>query len=106
MPPTTKMHRIDTNMECTDGQSITTVRGDRYQCRWTPRSCRFTDTRPGPAVRAPAGDPADHAIGRSRGGLTTKIRLAEHAPATDARRLPLAFVLAVGRPATHPLSRT
>ncbi|MFG2440779.1 IS5 family transposase [Streptomyces sp. NPDC048508] len=37
---------------------------------------------------APAGEPADHAIGRSRGGLTTKIHLA-----SDAHCRPLVFVL-------------
>lgn len=42
--------------------------------------------------RAPAGEPADHAIGRSRGGLTTKIHLA-----ADGRCRPLAFVLTGGQ---------
>ncbi|MFF4321424.1 IS5 family transposase [Streptomyces sp. NPDC001568] len=37
---------------------------------------------------APAGEPPDHALGRSRGGLTTKIHLA-----ADGRCRPLAFVL-------------
>ncbi|MFB7085448.1 IS5 family transposase [Streptomyces sp. NPDC056296] len=41
-----------------------------------------------PRKGAPAGEPADHAIGRSHGGLTTKIHLA-----SDARCRPLAFVL-------------
>jgi transposase len=47
--------------------------------------------------RAPAGKPADHAIGRSRGGLPTKIHLA-----TDARCRPLAFVLTAGQAGDAP----
>ncbi|MFE9836796.1 IS5 family transposase [Streptomyces sp. NPDC005551] len=39
----------------------------------------------GPQKGAPAGEPDDHAIGRSRGGLTTKIHLA-----ADGRCRPLA----------------
>nr|WP_237773161.1 IS5 family transposase [Streptomyces luteocolor] len=54
---------------------------------------------------APAGEPGDHAIGRSRGGLTTKIHLA-----ADGRCRPLAFFLTAGQtgdaPAfTHVMSR-
>nr|WP_310437227.1 IS5 family transposase [Streptomyces sp. 3330] len=46
---------------------------------------------------APAGEPDDHAIGRSRGGLTTKIHLA-----ADARCRPLAFVLTAGQAGDAP----
>ncbi|WP_411977398.1 IS5 family transposase [Streptomyces decoyicus] len=46
---------------------------------------------------APAGEPADHAIGRSRGGLSTKIHLA-----ADARCRPLAFVLTAGQAGDAP----
>lgn len=46
---------------------------------------------------APAGEPADHAIGRSRGGLTTKIHLA-----SDAHCRPLAFVLTAGQAGDAP----
>ncbi|MFD5518802.1 IS5 family transposase [Streptomyces sp. NPDC127066] len=46
---------------------------------------------------APAGEPDDHAIGRSRGGLTTKIHLA-----ADAHRRPLAFVLTSGQAGDAP----
>lgn len=46
----------------------------------------------GARKRAPAGEPGDHAIGRSRGGPTTKIHLA-----ADARCRPLAFVLTAGQ---------
>ncbi|WUF51282.1 IS5 family transposase [Streptomyces sp. NBC_00483] len=46
---------------------------------------------------APAGEPADHAIGRSRGGLTTKIHLA-----CDGRCRPLAFVLTAGQAGDAP----
>ncbi|MBD0419321.1 transposase [Streptomyces sp. TRM S81-3] len=45
----------------------------------------------------PAGEPADHAIGRSRGGLTTEIHLA-----ADARCRPLAFVLTAGQAGDTP----
>ncbi|MFE7444522.1 IS5 family transposase [Streptomyces chartreusis] len=46
----------------------------------------------------PAGEPADHAIGRSRGGPTTKIHLA-----ADARCRPLAFVLTPGQAGDAPV---
>ncbi|MBM4795032.1 IS5 family transposase [Streptomyces sioyaensis] len=46
---------------------------------------------------APAGEPADHAIGRSRGGLSTKIHLA-----ADARCRRLAFVLTAGQAGDAP----
>ncbi|MEU9593386.1 transposase [Streptomyces sp. NPDC048193] len=65
--------------------------------RWTPPSCALTSTRPGPAKGAPAGEPDDHATGRSRGGLTTKIHLA-----ADGRCRPLAFVLTAGQAADAP----
>ncbi|MFD5514628.1 IS5 family transposase [Streptomyces sp. NPDC127066] len=45
---------------------------------------------------APAGEPGDHAIGRSRGGLTTKIHLA------DDRCRPLAFHLTAGQAGDAP----
>ncbi|WP_413252929.1 IS5 family transposase [Streptomyces brevispora] len=45
----------------------------------------------------PAGEPHDHAIGRSRGGLTTKIHLA-----SDAHCRPLAFVLTAGQAGDAP----
>ncbi|MFG2233553.1 IS5 family transposase [Streptomyces sp. NPDC048723] len=48
---------------------------------------------------APAGEPADHALGRSRGGLTTKIHLA-----ADGRCRPLAFVLTPGQAGDAPAS--
>ncbi|WP_245685130.1 IS5 family transposase [Streptomyces exfoliatus] len=46
---------------------------------------------------APAGEPDDNAIGRSRGGLTTKIHLA-----SDARCRPLAFYLTAGQAGDAP----
>ncbi|MFI8529917.1 IS5 family transposase [Streptomyces aquilus] len=45
----------------------------------------------------PAGEPDDHAIGRSRGGLTTKIHLV-----ADGRCRPLAFVLTAGQAGDAP----
>ncbi|MGW4840209.1 IS5 family transposase [Streptomyces globisporus] len=46
---------------------------------------------------APAGEPDDHALGRSRGGLTTKVHLA-----ADSRCRPLAFVLTPGQAGDAP----
>ncbi|MFD8795276.1 IS5 family transposase [Streptomyces vinaceus] len=46
---------------------------------------------------APAGEPSDHALGRSRGGLTTKIHLA-----ADSSCRPLAFVLTPGQAGDAP----
>lgn len=45
-----------------------------------------------------AGEPDDNAIGRSRGGLTTKIHLA-----SDAHCRPLAFVLTAGQAGDAPV---
>ncbi|MFE2283735.1 transposase [Streptomyces sp. NPDC059443] len=52
---------------------------------------------PGPAKRGPVGEPHDHAIGRSRRGLTTKIHLA-----SDAHCRPLAFLLTAGQAGDAP----
>ncbi|MFF6787516.1 IS5 family transposase [Streptomyces filamentosus] len=46
---------------------------------------------------APAGEPDDHALGRSRGGLTTKVHLA-----ADSRCRLLAFVLTPGQAGDTP----
>ncbi|MGW8353333.1 IS5 family transposase [Streptomyces wedmorensis] len=46
---------------------------------------------------APAGEPDDHALGRSRGGLSTKIHLA-----ADSRCRSLAFVLTPGQAEDAP----
>ncbi|WP_437007631.1 transposase [Streptomyces sp. enrichment culture] len=51
----------------------------------------------GPQKGAPIGEPADHAVDRSHGGLTTKIHLA-----ADARCRPLAFVLTAGQAGDAP----
>lgn len=69
--------------------------------RWIPRWCSFIGTRP---VLAPGwftqgdngsgcghSEPVDHAIGRSRGGPTTKIHLA-----CDGHGRPLTLVLTAG----------
>ncbi|KJK58610.1 hypothetical protein UK12_09065 [Saccharothrix sp. ST-888] len=47
------------------------------------------------------GEPSDHAIGRSRGGLSTKIHLA-----SDARARPLAIVLTAGQAGDAPVFGT
>ena len=44
-------------------------------------------------------EPADHAIGRSRGGLSTKI----HA-LVDGKGRPLVLLVALARAETHPCS--
>ncbi|WUT93804.1 IS5 family transposase [Streptomyces sp. NBC_00667] len=46
---------------------------------------------------APAGEPHDHALGRSRGGLTTKIHLA-----ADGHCRPLAFAVTPGQAGDAP----
>jgi transposase len=48
-------------------------------------------------VEPPVGEPADHALGRSRGGLSTKVHLA-----SDQRRKTLATVLTPGQAADSP----
>ncbi|MCX5381577.1 IS5 family transposase [Streptomyces sp. NBC_00091] len=62
------------------------------------------DDRPGSSARcrvpskgALVGEPDDHALGRSRGGLTTKVHLA-----ADSRCRPLAFVLTPGQAGDAP----
>jgi putative transposase len=69
--------------------------------------CGPTSTRPAPAPVVPQGaesnhkdlpaEPADHALGRSRGGLTTKI----HALA-DPRCSPTALLLTAGQAGDNP----
>ncbi|MFI8199437.1 IS5 family transposase [Streptomyces sp. NPDC085942] len=51
----------------------------------------------GASKGAPADEPDHHALGRSRGGLTTKIHLA-----ADSRCRPLAFVLTPGQAGDAP----
>ncbi|WP_420169788.1 IS5 family transposase [Streptomyces violaceoruber] len=53
--------------------------------------------RRGPSKGALAGEPDHHALGRSRGGLSTKIHLA-----ADGRCRPLAFVLTPGQAGDAP----
>jgi transposase len=48
-------------------------------------------------IEPPVGEPADHALGRSRGGLSTKVHLA-----SDQRRKTLATVLTAGQSADSP----
>ncbi|WP_106970375.1 transposase [Kitasatospora phosalacinea] len=65
--------------------------------RSTPRSFARIGTPPGPSKGAPAGEPHDPALGRSRGGLTTEI----HLP-SDGHCRPLAFVLTPGQAGDAP----
>jgi transposase len=48
-------------------------------------------------IEPPVGEPADHALGRSRGGLSTKVHLA-----SEQRRKTLATVLTPGQSADSP----
>src|SRR3954469_7958767 len=54
---------------------------------------------PPPGKRPPprTGEPANHALGRSRGGFSTKVHLA-----VETRRKPLAAVLTPGQAADSP----
>jgi transposase len=52
---------------------------------------------PADQAEPPVGEPADHALGRSRGGLSTKVHLA-----CEARRKTLATVLTGGQAADSP----
>jgi len=74
-------------------------------CRRTRRSCGRISIRRGHPVPGTQGawsndkipEPADHAIGRSRGGLTTKV----HALA-DAGIRPVALLLSAGQAGDNP----
>ncbi|MFG3270003.1 IS5 family transposase [Streptomyces luteogriseus] len=57
----------------------------------------------GARKRGPAhsGEPADHALGRSRGGLSTKVHLA-----ADGRARPLAFTVTAGQAGDAPAFET
>ncbi|WTC77561.1 IS5 family transposase [Streptomyces sp. NBC_01637] len=65
--------------------------------RRSQRTALPTVRRRGPSKGAPAGEPDDHALGRSRGGLTTKIHLA-----ADGRCRPLALVVTPGQAGDTP----
>lgn len=52
---------------------------------------------PGRQIEPPGDEPADHALGRSRGGLTTKIHLA-----SEQDRKPLSVVITAGQRADSP----
>ncbi|MEV4734546.1 transposase, partial [Saccharopolyspora sp. NPDC049426] len=68
-----------------------------------PRSTGPTSTppelapRPDEQVEPPGDEPADHALGRSRGGLTTKIHLA-----CEQGRKPLSLLITAGQRADSP----
>ena len=83
-------------------------RTSRRCCRWIRRTCgRINIARAHDPTRSPQGalsnykkaadEPDDHAIGRSRGGLTTKI----HA-LTDPREAPVAVRLTAGQAGDNP----
>ncbi|KAM95847.1 transposase, partial [Mycobacterium tuberculosis MD19051] len=90
------------------GWTLRWPRISRSCCRWIPRTCGHTSIRRAPArTRSPQGalsdykksadEPDDHAIGRSRGGLTTKI----HA-LTDQREAPVRIRLTAGQAGDNP----
>jgi transposase len=72
---------------------------------WTRRWRARTSTRPGPGkgdlqAQPPGGmraEPADHALGRSRGGLTTKLHLG-----CEQGQKPLSIVLTAGQRGDSP----
>lgn len=74
-------------------------------CRWTLRSPGCTSTLPGcvkgDLQKEPPGgirtEPADHALGRSRGGLTTKLHLG-----CEQAQKPLSVVLTAGHRGDSP----
>jgi putative transposase len=83
-------------------------RTSRSCCRWIRRTCgRINIALAHDPTRSPQGalssykkaadEPDDHAIGRSRGGLTTKI----HA-LTDPREAPVAVRLSAGQAGDNP----
>src|ERR1700682_4465074 len=83
-------------------------RTSRSCCRWIRRACgRINTARAHAPTRLPQGalsnykkapdEPDDHAIGRSRGGLTTKI----HA-LTDQREAPVVVRLTAGQAGDNP----
>ena len=105
---------------CASSRSWTTTRWRRY-CRSTPRSCGLTNTQPAHAAtrssrplrttqgagsnytnsRVVPGEPPDHALGRSRGGLSTKI----HALA-DQTCTPVIAALTGGQAGDNPMLST
>ena len=77
-----------------------------WMSAWTPRSPGRTSTRPAPGkegdlqAEPPGGvrtEPADHALGRSRGGLTTKLHLG-----CEQGQRPLSIVLTAGQRGDSP----
>lgn len=62
---------------------------------WTTRGARSNDNNPG--VARPVFEPADHAVGRSRGGLSTKV----HLLVDDAGR-PLVVLVSPGQAGDNP----
>jgi hypothetical protein len=71
-------------------------------CRWIPPSRGRTSMRPERVkgdlqAEPPAGEPADHGLGRSRGGLTTKIHLA-----CEQGQKPLSIVVTAGQRSDSP----
>ncbi|WP_257017629.1 MULTISPECIES: transposase [unclassified Rhodococcus (in: high G+C Gram-positive bacteria)] len=76
------------------------------RCRWTPRSSARISTRRTPPASQGAGsnytnlreEPPDHAIGRSRGGLSTKIH-----QLVDGNGLPLVTLITPGQADDSPM---
>lgn len=65
-------------------------------------SAELTSTPPGPGKGAPGrAEPGDHALGRSRGGLSTKVHLA-----SDSRARPLALRVTAGQAGDAPAFET
>ncbi|MFD9240363.1 transposase, partial [Streptomyces sp. NPDC059556] len=76
-----------------------------WASQWTPRSPARTNMRPVPAngdrrIEPPGGvfaEPGDHGLGRSRGGLTTKVHLA-----VERAQEPTSLVITAGQGGDSP----
>jgi transposase len=65
--------------------------------RASPPACAGARRHPDRQVESPGAEPADHALGRSRGGWTTKLHLA-----AEQGRKPLSMVLTAGQRGDSP----
>lgn len=70
--------------------------------RWIPPSAGLTSMLPGPGKGAPGrAEPDDHAVGRSCGGLSTKVPIA-----SDSRARPLSLRITAGQAGDAPAFET
>lgn len=87
-----EQEKIDWDLWCIDGSVVRAHRVASGARRTAPAQ-EAAPTRPGPLSRVPASpEPWDHGLGRSRGGLSTKLHLV-----TDGNGLPLAVAVSPGQ---------